>query len=190
MLVAPVRKDVSRTVLRSARATGGVDLEDVFGELEREAIEAMGEEGLGPADMVLTRRIDARYAGQSYELTVPATGWVDAFHAAHQRQFGFASPGDIVQAVSLRVEAVAREAIDARFPAPPEQPGAPVGTERVRHDGRSLETTRWDRSLLGVGQTFKGPALVVEYSATLWVPLGTDVEVLESAALLLSTASG
>lgn len=185
MLVAPVRKDVSRTVLRAARQSADVDLEDVFGALQGEALADMDAEGVSDGRTV-TRWVDARYLGQSYELTVPAEGWVEAFHRAHEKQFGFAAPGDPVQAVSLRVEAVADTAADARFPTPPDRPGAPVGDSPVRAEGRTLTAARWRRSDLGRGQTLSGPALVLEYSATLWIPPGMRAEVLDTGALLLT----
>ncbi len=188
MLVAPIRKDVSRTVLRSARADGDVDLDGVFGELEARALEAMVEEGVSPSDIALHRAVDARYDGQSYELTVPAEAWVAAFHGAHERQFGFASPGALVQAVSLRVDATAPSPAEAgaRFPALPDRPAPARGRQPVRHDGRTVEASRWARETLAAGQRIEGPALVTEYSATLWVPPPFSATVLEDASLLLT----
>ena len=183
MLVAPVRKDVSRTVLRSGRSEAEVSLEGAFVELERSALEAMLEEGLRREEVALSRHIDARYEGQSWELTVPADAWVSAFHGAHARQFGFANEGAVVQAVSLRVQAVAMAAEQARFPAPPSHAGAPDGEARVVHQGEAVRTARWSRGSIGAGQRIEGPALVVEYSATLWVPPGSTATALDDGTL-------
>jgi N-methylhydantoinase A len=186
MLVSPVRKDVARTVLRSARVEAELDLADLFLDLEAQALAAMREEGLGADQVSLTRRIDARYEGQSYELTVPADGWLTAFHALHQRQFGFATPGAVVQAVSLRVEALAPAAAPhARWAAPPAAAGGPVGHCAVHHQGQALEATRWDRDALCAGHVLTGPALVTEYSATLWIPPGFGGTVLEDSSIVL-----
>jgi N-methylhydantoinase A/oxoprolinase/acetone carboxylase beta subunit len=51
----------------------------------------------------LKRAVDVRYAGQSYELTVPS---VEDFHAAHERVYGYADRGRAVELVTVRVTAV------------------------------------------------------------------------------------
>jgi N-methylhydantoinase A len=186
MLVSPVRKDVARTILRSARMEAELDLSDIFLGLEAQALEAMREEGLRDDQVSLERRIDARYQGQSYELTVGAEGWIESFHTAHRRQFGFATPGAVVQAVSLRVEALAPAAAPfARHGAPPGVASLPVGRDPVHHQGQKLHATRWDREALGAGQVIEGPALVTEYSATLWIPPGVRGMVLEDSSIVL-----
>jgi len=49
------------------------------------------------------RLVDARYRGQSFELTVPADGWQERFEAEHERRYGFRMPGEAVELVNLRV---------------------------------------------------------------------------------------
>jgi N-methylhydantoinase A len=50
---------------------------------------------------------DLRYAGQSFELTVPLQdGLSAAFHRAHEAQYGFASPEREVELVAVRTAAV------------------------------------------------------------------------------------
>jgi len=189
MLVAPVRKDVSRTVLRRTRTEAELEVEGTFAELEAHARAAMDEEGVADADVTVTRRIDARYEGQSYELTVPAANWVAAFHAAHEGQFGFSSPGAVLEAVSLRVEALAPPAsAETRLGRPPLQPGRPAGTDVVLVPGRPTRAARWIRDALAGGQRIEGPSLVAEYSSTLWIPPGVRGSVLDDGSILLETA--
>ena len=61
---------------------------------------------------VFKSHLDARYAGQSYELTVPlalpvtqeaVAAAVDAFHAAHAQRYGYALSGETVEVVTVRV---------------------------------------------------------------------------------------
>lgn len=186
MLVAPVRRDVSRTVLRSARTESDTDLEPFFQEMERSVLAGMAEEGLHPHDVRLVRRVDVRYEGQSWELTVDADPWVENFHRAHARRFGFAARGQAVQAVSLRVEAEARGGMPAmRFPSPPATPGQPTATETVRFDGETVPAEVWERDRLARRQRFEGPCVVAEYSATLWIPPGWAGTTLEDGLLVL-----
>ncbi len=183
MLVSPIRKDVSRTIL-----TGADDPERVaaaYRELEAEALRAMADEGL-EADEVRTRSLaDVRYHGQSFELQVPAADWPEAFHAAHEARYGFARRGARVELVTARVEAVG--------PATPtpgrgggggeaESRGADI---RVRYRGETLEARSLPRAELAAGDAVDGPAVVHEYSATLWLPPGWRAEAAESGALRL-----
>jgi N-methylhydantoinase A len=52
---------------------------------------------------------DLRYAGQSFELAVPLQdGLADAFHRAHEEQYGFAAPEREVELVAVRTAEVVR----------------------------------------------------------------------------------
>lgn len=193
MLVAPVRKHVSRTVLVTAMQEGAAALDREFVELEERAVAAMADEGVAPNELALARRVDARYRGQSFELTVDAAGWVDAFHRAHETRYGYARPGAPVEAVTLRVEALAagpRVALEPRF-APARATGAaPAEVVPAVCAGRALETPRYDRATLRAGDRLTGPAIISEYTATTWVPPEWEASVFTSGALILSIREG
>ena len=55
-------------------------------------------------------------------------------------------------------------------------------------DGPVEATTAWRRDLRA-GHTLEGPALVLEYSSTTWVPEGWTLEVDPWGSLLLKAAS-
>jgi N-methylhydantoinase A len=71
------------------------------------------------ADPEIRSSADMRYAGQNYELEVPlpehdldVAAWeklMEAFAAAHERQYGFALPGEPVELINLRVTALKPE---------------------------------------------------------------------------------
>jgi N-methylhydantoinase A len=186
MLVAPVRKDASRTVLRAGVNEGDVPLDDDFAALEQGALTAMREEGVAPEDVVLRRRIDARYRGQSFELTVDAAAWIDAFHTAHEQRYGFATPGAQVEAVTLRVEALAPAAMtDGRVPVETVTEAASASTP-VTVAGRTADARLCARASLPAGEGIAGPAVVTEYSSTLWIPPGWTGVVDEARAILVT----
>ena len=98
---------------------------------------------------------DLRYAGQSFELTVPLQDdLAGAFHRAHEAQYGFAERDREIELVAVRT-AETRRAPDFELPSgPPSQvsgpavvelPGStcwvPPGWAGVR-DGRALRLTR------------------------------------------------
>jgi N-methylhydantoinase A len=187
ILVADVRKDASRSVLRRGPDALLAALEPLFSELDQLARAELAAEGFSGAAVSLDRAIDARYEGQSYELTVDAAAnWLDAFHAAHQQRFGFKREDAVVEAVTLRVTArasVARPQPAAAGPAtstpPTERP------TRVYVDGTWREVPLYRRDGLRSGQEIEGPAVIAEYSATTWLPEGWRAVSTASGDLLL-----
>ncbi|MGY8798419.1 MAG: hydantoinase/oxoprolinase family protein [Longimicrobiales bacterium] len=190
MLASPVTRETSRTVLLSTDMT---DIDRVIAEtldtLEATALEEMLAEG-SPADALTTERwIDARYAGQSFELRVPAATWTNDFHEAHEERYGYRRDDSPVEAVTLRATVTA--------PPPPlavdrldESQGMPA-TEacRVVSGGSEVDAVRVWRRDLRSGDRIEGPAVVQEYSGTTWVPPEWVVDVDEWGTLHLSQAA-
>jgi N-methylhydantoinase A/oxoprolinase/acetone carboxylase beta subunit len=92
MLMADRRRDYSAGVL------GRSDLEREFAILERRA-----KKDLRAA--LVSRYADMRYAGQSYELTIP---WKASFHDAHNKAYGYADTSRAIEVVAIRVTAIER----------------------------------------------------------------------------------
>ncbi|HEX9887140.1 MAG TPA: hydantoinase/oxoprolinase family protein [Longimicrobiales bacterium] len=171
MLAAPLTREASRSVLVStADADHAEHIERVLGDMEGSVVVALLDDG-APEDAVAVERwVDARYLGQSFELRVPARGWEAAFHESHRARYGYARHDTPVEAVTVR--AVARApgpALDRPSLATAE--GTPPFSEgRVRHRGEDHDVrTYWRRDLLA-GHELAGPARILEYSATTWVP--------------------
>jgi len=191
ILVADVRKDASRSVLREGPDAELAALEPTFAELEQLARAELAAEGFTGDAVTVERAIDGRYSGQSYELEVAASAdWQDAFHAAHLQRFGFRREDAVVQAVTLRVTARAHvpRPQPARL-APAEASARPDGLTRVCVGATWQDIPLFQREALGAGQRLEGPAVVAEYSATTWVPPEWYLEVNESGDLLLSRTS-
>jgi N-methylhydantoinase A len=186
MLASPVTREASRTILARSDGkfvTGGV--EETLADLEARARAALASESAESTaqEVTVERWIDARYAGQSYELAVPADAWVERFHEAHRERYGYARPGELVEAVTVRAVASAPApsfAVQAleRASGPP-----PTPSTRVILGGRSLEARRVRRNDLRAGHVLEGPLVVQEYSGTTWVPPAHRLEVDEVGCL-------
>ena len=62
-----------------------------------------------PGELPRDGEADLRYAGQSFELTVPLQdGLADAFHRAHEEQYGFAEREREIELVAVRTADVRR----------------------------------------------------------------------------------
>jgi len=155
-------------------------------ELEREAREALEAEGTPPERVEVTRRIDARYLGQSFELEVSADRWTEHFHAAHEERYGYRRDDTPVEAVTVRVVAAGPPPV---LPAPrlaaADGPPTASGIE-VFTGGARRTTLRVRRSRLLAGHRLSGPAVIEEYSGTTWLPPGWRLEVDPWGSLHLS----
>lgn len=188
MLAAPPKREVSRTLLATtADPLLEGRIHDAFLELESQARQEMVDEGNDPDSLVVQHWVDARYQGQSFELRVPRGGWVEAFHKSHAERYGYARPDTPVEAVTLRASAEAPplplspSTLAEASSAPPMEMGTAF------HEGNEIQVRRvWRKDLLQ-GHTLQGPAIVLEYSSTTWLPPGWKLDVDAWGSLLLST---
>src|SRR4029077_5984048 len=108
LLFADAARDYSRTLLVRADRTGLAAARGGFRDLEARAARDMAAEGIARRDLSLERSLDLRYAGQSYELEVPAAGDpVARFEKLHEKTYGHASRGRAVELVNVRLHAAA-----------------------------------------------------------------------------------
>jgi len=160
MLIADHVRDYAAGVLNRP------DIEREFERLERKARkELRGSE--------MTRSADLRYAGQSYELTVPwsAKNPAEQFHREHQRVYGYSNPDRTVEIVAVRVRARIRtEQPNSKSGAAKHRPRKP-DTRRIYSDGAWRDTPVFTRAHLS-GAARAGPALVVDYGSTTLIPPG------------------
>ncbi len=186
MLLADAVRDFSRSVLRPVAALERDALEAFFAELEQRAAD---DELLraSPEPATLLRALDLRYRGQGYELTVPyGERFVDAFHRAHAERYGYADPDRPVELVAVRLEARAPRPRPRSASIAGDRGGdARLGNVRVRLQGSALPAALLARPRLRPGDLFAGPALLVEYSSTTWVPPGWHASVDCGANLVL-----
>lgn len=166
-----------------------------FSALEAVATDWFEAESV-PVEARTTRRsIDMRYAGQNYELEIPAddpAGLRSAFEAEHERMYGYIAAEEPIQLVTFRIEATGRvpksefREIDATGQAP-----EPIGTRRVwlSEAGGWTRTDLYDRETLRAGQAFAGPAIVEQMDSTTLVLPGQSARVDRYANIIIEEAS-
>lgn len=169
MLDAPVRHDFSAPVPLEF-ATGGGNLDAEFHTLHERAVEEMTT-----TDFHSDLLVDARYIGQSYELTIPYTAdWTtqrDIFDQAHEERYGFRDPDAEMEIVVVRLIATIGQ------PEVPQQQiarrsGAPLSPKAHRPvyiDGSWVNTPIYDRSDLSAGEQLAGPAILDQFDTTTYV---------------------
>jgi N-methylhydantoinase A len=204
LLAADLKYDVASTTFLRAVPEDSEQLREVVDRLGAEARELLAADGLSGAGTTVLRRLECRYVGQGYELTVelpPDEGAFElddvlsAFHQQHDSEYGFSFAGHPVEIVTARATGVG---ILPTIQAPElaEQSGEP---EPVRERGvyfragdelQRYETPFYDRAKLGVGARIEGPCIVLQLDSTTVVPPEWAVEVDASANLRVFRAAG
>ena len=153
-----------RTRDYSVGALGARDFEARFRKLESQA-----RRDLRGAQ--LARFADLRYAGQSYELTVPwqAADPAAPFHKEHQRVYGYSDAKRSAQVVTLRVRAT--RVVEKPSLRVKSTPSVKPVQRKVWMQGRWRNIPAGPREMVGA-KPMPGPALVTDYGSTTLVPPG------------------
>jgi len=188
LLTTDLKLDTAVTVMRRADDLDADEVEATFAELEEAGRGELEREGLSADAMSFVRKIDLRYVGQSFELTIPAgDDLLGRFHAEHDRTYGFAAPEEPVEVVSLRLTSVG--AIAKPPPRQLESGGkAEPKEQRPVYFAESedyVDCPIYDRYTLPAGATFAGPAVVEEFDSTTVVHPGFAVTVDDAGNLVI-----
>ena len=127
------------------------------------------------------RSLDLRYAGQGYELNVPWTiDYVARFHELHRSRYGYADNKRAVEIVNVRVRKITATPRVVEHQEEIKRGNgehAVTRSKQIYCDGAWHKGKVYTRDRLQPGDTFPGPAVVVEYSATTFVEPNTSVTV-------------
>jgi N-methylhydantoinase A len=171
LAVAARRVDARRSVLLAGDALTDEAIGTVVDEL---AADLPGERRV---------RLDLRYAGQSFELTVGWEGDVrERFAALHEERYGYRDPEGAVELVTVQVSAIEpgpEVALAAERGA-----GEPDGEREVIVDGAPVTAAIW-RGEPAAGARIAGPAVWQGPEATLLVPPGWSGEVDATGTVIL-----
>ena len=177
--------EAQRTLLVDLATAASAELDAHFQDLEDELRARAAEENVAWKDVRCEAAFDLRYHGQSFELRLPRGrarglgGLRKRFDEAHARFFGYAMTERPIELVLLTLRAVQRTRA-SKFQLPKRRrlpASAQTGVATVRTLGSAVEAPILDRAELAPGVQFEGPAVVVEYSGTTWVPPGTRARV-------------
>jgi len=173
MLAADVAFDYSHHALTPLDRESFADLNRRFRPLVEKARADLRREGFHAPAQRIARLVDVRYAGQSYELTIPfVSGLRERFDREHERRYGYANPDRPAEAVNLRVAArglspkprLPFSDAHARFKP------KPVAARRARFNGRAVRMAYYRWPELEPGAAARGPAVITSGDATVVVP--------------------
>ncbi|MBD2103730.1 hydantoinase/oxoprolinase family protein [Leptolyngbya sp. FACHB-261] len=184
MAIADQRQDLVYSRLYRSDQIQAEEIERIYAELASRA--SLGQ----PDQRQYEFSLDMRYLGQSHELTVPIeVDWTPgqiaaAFHQLHQLRRHHSEPDQPVEFVNFRLSAV------LKVPKPtlvePAGTGAkPIGQRPVWFEGQFQEIAVYDRTQLGQGDCFSGPAIVQMPESTAVIAPGWQAEIDTYGTLVL-----
>ncbi len=194
MVLSDVIKDYSLTVMLCEEEAIKERLEEHFRELTEKALAEMEREGFRREEVLIERFLDLRFKGQSFEITVPyCERFKERFIELHEKLYGYAHDRE-VEVVNCRLRAVGLvekpefqvyQEIESSLPK-----GAVLKEREVFFFGQWLKTPFVDREKLPAGCTFKGPAVIVEYSSTTVLPPDFTLKVDRFKNLVIEVPNG
>jgi N-methylhydantoinase A len=190
MLETEIRTDFSRAYFSPLSDLDDEGLASAVEAQEREAVEALAEEGIERGRERIEHALDIRYVGQEYTLTIPLLSAAEprgpSFHddlarrfdEAHDQSFGHANPGAPVELVALRstglgdLGRVQPQRLERDAGAAYAYEERPIVFGRLERSARIVR-----RDALVPGGIVDGPAVIVEATATTVVPPGSTLQV-------------
>ncbi|HWF26144.1 MAG TPA: hydantoinase/oxoprolinase family protein [Solirubrobacteraceae bacterium] len=201
ILQVDLRHDILRSVLTQTAHLDPGALEQVFGELEAEAVEILEREQIPAERRQLELSVDVRYYGQTPYLNLmldeaPSTAEAIAklgerYADQYEREFGYRLAEEIasVEIVNARAAAIGL-AIPAQLkPAAGESGEAKTDESRpVYFDevGDFTDTPVYRRDRLGADATIDGPAIVEQADTTILIPPGARARTDASMNLVIA----
>jgi N-methylhydantoinase A len=198
ILLSDISLDFVRTVMHTAQEGSWPETQQAFEQMGTEAQDWLQREGVRPAMRRLHGFIEARYAGQNFEIAVPLEGlalppvpdFLARFSEAHLREYGYDAAGRAVEIVNCRVRAVGvvPRAPVAEVAGGASLDGALLEMRPVYFTGPGwVETPVYRRRELPAGREFAGPAVIEEMSSTTVVLPGQRVRCDRYGNLIITT---
>ncbi len=172
MLCAPRGRQLSHTYKGLLERMTADEIAARLEELHQEGERSLMLEGVEPYGIHAYPKLDLRYLGQSYTLTVPwqepggCPASIEAFHRQHQERYGHRL--DLpVELVTLRLQLQGPQPELPLTPREVEAVAEPVDFTTLYDIDDAVPV--WARDALAVGQELQGPALISEQVSTTYL---------------------
>ncbi|MFO1520048.1 MAG: hydantoinase/oxoprolinase family protein [bacterium] len=170
-------RDRVQTLLWKEKEATFSRLKSAFAKIKSQMLREAKREGFKERNTRFLFRLDVRYEGQSYELTVDfSPHFRKTFEALHLRQFGYRHGKRPMEVVNLRLQA--RVASERNFAKKGKRAAMKTPVISLPEKAEVFSGAKWRpaslyrREQMEPGMFFTGPAVVFEYSATTFVPEG------------------
>jgi N-methylhydantoinase A len=181
LMMAALRIEILQTFLKSTTSPEASPMADaVSAAAQQEFVEVFGTSP-DRVDVL----VDARYVGQSYELTVPfrAEGTAEGFESEHESRFGFRLEGGEIEIVNVRAVATGPPPLVWGDIAGQSLVATKAGQDRPRPDLDKTEKAVIARNSLYPGDRVSGPCLISDDTGSILMGVGETACVLSDGTL-------
>ncbi len=206
LLLSDVQHDYVRSRLSELESLDLAQANGIFADMADVARRELRGQGFDDQSIELRYRMDMRYAGQGYENPVPLDAvpiraddlprYRSRFDDIHRDCHGHAAPGQPVEVVNYRLEAIGhlRPVTLARLPQASDEVATARAGERPAYfgavSGSPVVVPVYARDRLRAGHRLAGPAIVEQYDTTIVVCPEQDAEVDVFGNLVLTLRAG
>ncbi len=200
MFAMDVGREYSRTHIARTDELNFDQVEALYHDLTQAAVSDFNESHMDPSEMILTRTVHMRYAGQFHEIELPLPSTfrsaadvdevVKAFHARHKELYTFDLPFRGTEFLTFRLKATTPR--DGGLQVLPLAQGtadpqaAFKRTRRCWFGKEWVETPCYDGERVLAGQIFRGPAIIEAKATTVVIPKNFTCKMDVSGSYLLS----
>jgi N-methylhydantoinase A len=194
LLIADFRRDLVRTRVSTTSKTTIPDVRDALQALLQDADVELSNAGYGPDRRRSAASLDMRYAGQSFELSVPIALDVtemrsieEAFEKVYTARYGGTMQAEI-EIVSYRIAAWGlseKPTLPSIDDEGRSREAAAVRVSAVVFGGKIHDTPIFNRDLLPLDVPISGPAVLEEAGSSTIVPPDWTVELDSTGCLIM-----
>jgi len=173
----------------------------IYGDFELQGRNLLDDEGVKRDDIRISRFMDMRYVGQSYELTIPVPNKkIDVtaleeiatlFHKEHEKAYGHCTPEEPLEVTNLKLSAtgLVNKPELKKLKKGNISPEIALRTRRKVYFTETkgfIQCAIYDRPKLTWGNVLKGPAIVEEKDSTTVIHPGYQAKVDRFGNLILT----
>lgn len=192
--MADVIRDYVQTHVSRCAETSSELLREQFVQIRENAVENMVSYGFKREAMVFKYAIDARYAGQAFELQIDfdelpenAGEVAEAFHRLHLARYGCNSPDNEVEIVNYRLKTIIPQnnhlLEEMRYCAVTDKYESSRSPVLIGGKWKDCDFYIWSK--LPAEAVIHGPAVVEDDTTTCFIPEHWDGFLQENGSLLL-----
>lgn len=183
MQAMDIGRDYARSYVSRADRLEIDRVNQIYDEMEREAVEDVKSMGFAARDIVLSRTAEMRYVRQFHQVEseIPPeklsqkdmTTIVNGFHKRHEDLYTFSMPWRAIEFLTFRLKATVPRAKFELVKIKPGSQDASAALKRkrsCRFNGKDVETPVYDGTRLLSGNVIKGPAIIEESTTTVVIP--------------------
>lgn len=201
MLMTDLRHDLIQTNIRRTDEVSIEELDGIWADMEKQAVEYFKREKMDADAMVFNRYVDMRYLGQEHTVKVPVpAGRMDTsvireveqrFHSLHEHNYTFRLDDSMIEFVNFHLTTfgTVKKPEFGRLENRNTDPSIAVkGSRDVNFDQEGWQrSTIYERGLLGAGAVFTGPAIIEEPASSTVIFPGQTVTVDDYGNLIIET---